>query len=73
MKAVLAFTLPEEADEHQVALQGAEWRGVVAGLDEWLRARIKYEVLPNVKEVALEEVREKLREELAGRGLSLEY
>ncbi len=73
MKAFLAFTLPEEADEHLTALQGAEWRGVVGALDETLRNKLKYEKLSAAARRVLEKERELLRMEVEGRGLSLEY
>lgn len=42
MKATLAFTLPEEADDHRAALEGHLWREVVAELDRELRNVAKH-------------------------------
>lgn len=42
MKSTLEFILPEEAYEHQVALQGADWKGVVEDTLSELRDRLKY-------------------------------
>ena len=37
MKATLEFTLPEEAEEHQIAVDALKWRGVVSDALEELR------------------------------------
>jgi hypothetical protein len=42
MKAILEFTYPDDADAHDDALNGAEWKSVVWEIDEWLRQQIKY-------------------------------
>lgn len=42
MKATLAFTLPEEADDHRAALEGHLWREVVLELDRELRSIAKH-------------------------------
>jgi hypothetical protein len=42
MIAKLEFNLPEEEDQHRVALHGHAWRCVSEKMDEWLRGKIKY-------------------------------
>ena len=42
MKAILEFTLPEETNEHQTALEGGKWRAALEELDNWLRGIDKY-------------------------------
>ena len=42
MRASLNFTLPEEAIEHRMALDGPAWRSVVADMDEWLLSEVKH-------------------------------
>ena len=34
MKAILEFNLPEESEEHQIALDGWKWREVLQLLDQ---------------------------------------
>ena len=41
MKAILQFDLPEEADEHRSALDGANWKFLVYDLDERIRRDVK--------------------------------
>ena len=42
MKAILEFTLPDEAQEHSNAVHGAQWRFVVGGIDEQCRTWLKH-------------------------------
>ncbi len=42
MIATLTFNLPEEAEEHQVAIDGQKWKIVVSELDQCLRDTLKY-------------------------------
>jgi hypothetical protein len=69
--ATLTFTLPEEQEEFYLAAKGADWRIVVEDMDAHLRARLKYEDLPEDVDKALDAAREKLHEFMAERGLSL--
>ena len=43
MIAKLEFNLPEESEEHRVALDGGKWLGVVRDLSDALRNLEKYE------------------------------
>lgn len=69
--AYLQFRLPDEEAEHNDALQGAEWRRVAEEFDLWLRNEIKHRKLSRARKTVLEEARERLREEVCGRGLEL--
>ena len=70
-KATLHFTLPEEAEEFQTALDGSAWAAVVWDLDQYLRGCIKYNELSDEIEASLQRVRDKLHEEINNRDLSL--
>ena len=71
MTATLTFTLPDEQEEFYLAAKGADWRMVVEDMDGYLRARLKYEDLPEDVDAALDAARQKLHEFVAERGLSL--
>ena len=43
MKAILEFTLPEETDEHELAVNGWKWQMILRQIDDKLRSRLKYE------------------------------
>jgi hypothetical protein len=47
MKAILQFNLPEENHEYLNASQGAQMKSILWDLDQWLRAKLKYEELPD--------------------------
>jgi hypothetical protein len=69
----LFFRLPEARAELAYALQGATWKAVAQGLDEYLRRRIKYDTLHPEALAVLEATRENLRAEVAAfPGLTLE-
>lgn len=42
MKAILEFNLPEEKDEHTLAIRGGDYWSSLWDMDQWLRAKIKY-------------------------------
>lgn len=67
MRATLTFFLPEEADEHQTALDGHRWRAAVEELDELLRSSQKHGDEPSAERAAW--AREILRRVLHDRGL----
>jgi len=69
MKAILEFNLPEETDEHKLALDGAKWMSVCHELDQWLRSIQKHS---DVKTLKVDEVRERLHEEMDSVGLSFD-
>ncbi len=61
-KATLTFQLPEEADEFDLAYNGARLSVIIADLDNYLRSKIKYENLPEEQEKIYQEIRDKLLE-----------
>lgn len=69
MKATLTFTLPEEAKEHRLALDGAKWQDAVAELDERLRQITKHQSGEPSERAAW--ARELLHEALREHGLEL--
>ena len=68
MKAIIEFTLPDEQEEHRLAIDGSKWASVVHDMDEKLRAMAKY----GEGSESANSLRAFLRETMADRGLSLE-
>lgn len=63
MKAILEFNLPEEQEEFRIASNAMNYRMALTDFDNYLRAKLKYEVIPNVELYdTLSEVRQKLNE-----------
>lgn len=62
MKAILEFNLPEDREDFDLAQNGNRYSCVIEELDNFLRAKIKYEDLPEDKEAIYREIREKLHE-----------
>lgn len=63
MKAYLSFKLPEEKEEHELALNGAKYKYALDEMDEYLRKILKYDdTITTDKESIYKEVRDKLRE-----------
>lgn len=60
MNAILKFNLPEEQEEHMLALKGSDYMSVCFELDQWLRGEIKYQERKDAD--TLQEVRDKLHE-----------
>lgn len=71
MKATLEYTLPEEAEEHMSAVQGALWKSLVWDFDQLLRSWLKYGE-PGDKAAGLQAARDSLRESVQEAGLSLD-
>ena len=66
MKAKLEFELPDEACDHQDAVDGTKWKSVVRSLDQELRRRSKHGT-----PLSVEDIREILHDEISGVGLDL--
>ena len=64
MKTILEFEMPEEAEELHYALKGLAYSAIIDDLDNWLRAKVKYEDQETIK---ITEVRSKLCELLEER------
>ena len=62
MKAALFFRLPEEADEHDMALKGASYRYALDEMDNFLRGKLKYQELDPAAHAAFQEARSYLNE-----------
>ena len=72
MKAILEFNLPEEQDDHRVALDGWKWRAVVSDIAVKLRGALKYgDDLTPESSACLETLREELFQLIADRNLNL--
>ena len=79
MKAILKFKLPEEADDHKLAVQASSWYLTAWDLDQFLRNLLKHGSAEGVDletltspEDALEATRTFLHEILQHRNLSLD-
>ena len=60
MTATLRYTLPEEQEELDAALQAQAVRGAIEEMDNWLRGELKYHDPPEVRAAVLQEMRDKL-------------
>ena len=72
MKATLTFNLPEESHEYLNALQGAQLKTILWDVDQWLRAKMKYEELSDGQYDAFKETRDHLRRLLIEENIDLE-
>jgi len=72
MQHVMVFNLPEDESELVAARNGMEYYLALFDIDNWLRERSKYSPSENGEFVKCSEVRARLREILAERGVSLE-
>jgi hypothetical protein len=61
MKALLEFNLPEENHEFANATNGSKMRSVLWELDQWMRAKLKFEELPDGQYDAIKQTRDQLR------------
>jgi hypothetical protein len=71
MKATLEFTLPEESEEHQLAVDGIKWRGVVSDILEELRRDRKYTELSESDAAYNEKISEKIWQLMRDQNLEL--
>lgn len=72
-QASLTFNLPEESDEHQMALDGWKWKAIVSAILDNLRQDLKYNVfkLTSDQQKVLENMREFIYQELKDENLTL--
>lgn len=68
MKAILEFSLPEEANEHMQAVNGASWEAAMFDLDQHLRGIVKYGDDDAAADIA-QKIRDKLHEIMGESGL----
>ena len=71
MKATLEFNLPEETTEHQIAVDGPKWRGVVSDALEELRNDRKYNQLPQAEYAYNEKISERIWQLMKDQNLEL--
>ncbi len=63
MKAILEFNLPDDQSDFKKAVDGYKWALIAWDMDQYLRARMKYEdSISDEQYEAVEKAREKLRE-----------
>ena len=41
-KVSIRFNLPEEEEEHRLAMDAWKWKALVEDYDQWLRSQIRY-------------------------------
>lgn len=72
MKARLDFDLPEDKYEYSNAINGSKMRSILWDVDQWLRAKMKYEELSDGQYDAFKETRDHLRRLLIEENIDLE-
>jgi hypothetical protein len=71
MKATLKFTLPEESEEYQIAVEGIKWRAVVSDALEELRRERKYTDISEADLAYNEKISEKIYQLMRDQNLEL--
>lgn len=71
MKATLTFSLPDEQEEFDAALDGMSWKIVVSEISEYLRRELKYKELSDEQRDCLEKARDTLFAAIECRDLTL--
>ena len=71
MKATLEFILQEESEEHQLAVDGIKWRGVVSDILEELRRERKYTEISETDTAYNEKISEKIWQLMRDQNLEL--
>ena len=61
MKATLTFNLPEDEDKYCDAVNSSKMHSILWDVDQWLRAKMKYEELSDGQYDAFKETRDHLR------------
>lgn len=72
MKASLTYSIPEEEAEFRNALEGASLRQVIWQLDQRLRSRLKYGMLPAAEQTAYQQVRDELHQLISEHKVEIE-
>ena len=72
MKAIIEFELPQDAAEHQTALDGWKWRMILNETCESIRRDLKYNDLPDGAYKALDSLRGFIFQRLAEENLSFD-
>lgn len=71
MKAILEYSLPEDREDLDLALRGAEYQAVIVELDTYLRNVLKHEEPPEQVATTMQDIRDKIHEECIERNLGL--
>ena len=72
MKAKLEFNLPEESNEHRLAIHGQDWALVAWDLEQKLRDYLKYGHKIKTADDALAEIRSKLHNLMEEHGVGFD-
>lgn len=67
--ATLIFQLPEESEEHQLALDGVKYKTAINEFDNWLRDLEKHQ---GISAVTISEARTKLAQLQSDQGINQE-
>lgn len=70
MKKILEFNYPEDESEFALHNAGPDMAIVLTDMDNYLRAKVKYEDLPEDQHKIYQEIREKLRDLMNEREVS---
>ena len=71
MTATLTFSLPEEQEEFQCAVDAGQWKSAMDDISNWLRSKLKHDDLTPEYAAAYEEAHKYLFSILEERGLQL--
>lgn len=73
MKATLVYTLPDDKEDFQIAVDGWRWQKVVIDLNQYLRTQLKYKSdhYSDSELELLEKIRETLHQTIEDSGVSL--
>jgi hypothetical protein len=72
MKATIEFELPQDATEHQTALDGWKWRMILNEVSESIRHDLKYAEIPAEVYKALDSLRGFIFQRMAEENLSFD-
>ena len=72
MKAILEFNLPEDSAEHLLAIRGSDFHSVCWDLDQDLIGWLKHGYEFKTPEEAIEAVRDRLRQLMEDKDISLD-
>jgi hypothetical protein len=72
MKATLKFNLPEDQSEFDQAINASKYHSVIWNLDQWLRSETKHGMLPEERDEAYQDIRQKLHEIMEENNVTLD-
>ncbi len=71
MKGILEFNLPEEGDEHKLAVHAQDHQSALWDFSQYLRDKLKYQELSDETYKVYEEVRERFYQILSENNVEL--